>query len=530
MQQLIRIVAAVVDTKKAILYKEDGTVVEMLQGDVRLRPLLEHITPLLIQQGYADADLSTPNSFKDFEKVTNGKIRFFKIAKSKLKDWFGSKPDPYTPVDPTVVGVVPINQVVKDRMSAVQEIIQHATPVTAETFNEDRVAEQRPTAIGGITPNDRIYDGKDGHFDKHEDTIIAITKTGKVIPGLERIKSQFTGAVTSGSTRGLEIFLERIGRVIERRKHTVEDLLRFMERGDLPIADDGTIVIYKKLCRRDNHYVDAYTKKIRQKIGSYVHMDEKMVDPDRRNECSNGLHVARRGYVGSFSGDVLVLAKVRPEDVIAVPDYDANKMRVSGYHIIGELDKAQYQAICSNRPISDAKGGAEMLSQTIAGNHVGVLEHVKINGSKGTDIEITPKENAKAPLKAEPKPDPSEDTPASKPKTATAKKKAKPKKAAPKKKGRPVKPLEAHQASSDKPVDVKKVVAKVKDNTKSLSEEAPKQITQTDAVKAMWDKALGGDKNKAKELIAFKKKAKKSWTVWGLPSTAGDTLKALLDP
>lgn len=517
MQQLIRIVAAVVDTRKAILYREDGSVVEILQGDPRLRPLLEHITPLLTTQGYADVDLSTENSWKEFEQKTSGTVRFFKVAKDKLKSLFQSKTEP---VDPTVVGVVPISSIVARNESAIHQIMEHATPVQAPTFSEEGIAPQRPTQVDGNTPNDRANEGKDGHFDKHPETIVAVTKSGKMIPGVERIKSQFAGAVKNSNTRGVEIFLERIGRVIEQRKHTVEDLLRFMERGDLPIANDGTIIIYKKLYRKEGCYTDPHTGKVRQKVGSYVHMDESLVDPNRRNECSNGLHVGRRGYMGSFSGDVIVMAKVRPEDVIAVPDYDANKMRVCGYHIIQELTQAQYQAINSNRPISDAEGGAELLGQAIAGNHVGVLEHVKITQQRGGGLEITPKVDAKAGSKK------MAAKPTRKPSKAKRKKPARKAKA---KTAKPVRPLEAAQATTDTPVDVKKVAAKVQDSTTSLSEEELKPITQTDVVKALWDKALAGNQKAAKELLDFKKKAKKGWAVWNLPTTAGDTLKALLE-
>ena len=517
MSKLTRIVAAVVDTKKATLYREDGSTVEILQGDERLRPLLEYITPLCIKQGYADVDLTTSNSFKEFEEKST--VRFFKIAKAKLKELLQGK---NAPIDPTVVGNIPIADVINTRMKAVDEIMKHSTPVSSKDFDEKQIAPQRPTAIQGKTPNDpRPNEGSDGHFDNHEETIVAVTAKNKVIPGVERIKSQFEGAVKTGSTKGMEIFLERIGRVIEKREHTVEDLLRFMERGDLPVADDGSIIIYKKLYSRDGYYVDPHTQKVKQKIGSFVHMDEKLVDPNRRNECSSGLHVARRGYIKSFNGNAIVLAKVRPEDVIAVPNYDANKMRVCGYHIIFELDKAQYAAINSNRPISDAEGGNELLSRAISGDHVGVLEHVKINGPEGNNLEITPK----APC--QPKTD--SGRPA---KPVKAKKKAAAKKVATKKKAvkaRPVKPLEAQHAKADTHVDVKKVVAKVKDTTQSLSEEKPKMITQADAVKAMWDKAVGGDKDKAKELLNMKKKSKKSWVALGLSATAGDTLKALLD-
>ena len=78
-------------------------------------------------------------------------------------------------------------------------------------------------------------------------------------------------------------------------------------------------------------------------------------------------------------------------------------------------------------------------------------------------------------------------------------------------------------------MSVKKVAAKVTDQNVSLSEEVAPQVTQTDVVKALWDKALGGNKGAARELLDFKKKAKKGWKVWGLPDTAGDTLKALLN-
>lgn len=393
-------------------------------------------------------DLATPNSWKEFEEKSSGTVRFFRIAKDKLKKFFSSESEQVAPIS---VGNVPLAPEAK-ALNAIDEIAKHAVPVKAASFEESKVAIQRPTAESdGSTPNDRSNDGKDGYFDKHPETIVAVTQTGKVIPGVERIKSQFAGAVKNGNTKGLELFLDRIGAVIEKRHHTVEDLLRFLERGDLPIADDGTIVIYKRLYRQaDGKYVDPHTKKVTQRVGSFVHMDEKLVDPNRRNECSNGLHVARRGYIGSFSGDVVVLAKVRPEDMIAVPDYDANKMRVCGYHIIAELTPAQFQVITSNRPISAAEGGTALLGKAIAGNHIGIIEYVKINAQQGGDLVITPVEGA-------------------------------------------VEPLEAAVASKDDPVDVKKVAAK------------------------------------AKELLAFKKKAKKGWQVWGLPSTAGDTLKALLD-
>lgn len=498
MTKLTRIVAVVVDTQKAILYKEDGTTVTILQGDERLRPMLEHLTPEISAKGYADVDLYTENSWKDFEEKSS--VRFFRIAKEKLKSFFGTKKNTGI-VAPQTIGIV--NQ------AAVQEILKHATPVKAESFTEDKVAPQRPTVEGnGYTPNDHVRGGKDAYYDKHPDTIVAVTPSGKVVPGVERIKSQFKGAVQNGSTKGMEVFLERIGKVIAERSHTVEDLLRFMERGDLPIADDGSIIIYKKLFRHQDgvHFVDPHTKKVLQRVGSYVYMNESLVDKNRRNECSNGLHVARRGYVGGFSGDAIVLAKVRPEDVIAVPDYDANKMRVCGYHIIAELTPAQYMAINSNRPLSDAEGGAELLAKAISGDHVGILYKTHIRGHKGQDLEFMDLSAKAKPIKPKKKKTGT---------TATA-----------------IKSLESDKGSrqSDKPVDVKKVAAKVKDSSVSLTDGNTKAapITQADIVKDMWDKAISGNKDEAQKLMQFKKKAKKGWHVWGLPQTAGETLTEII--
>lgn len=506
MTKLTRIVAVVVDTKKAILYKEDGTTVTIFQGDERLRPILEHLTPEITNKGYGDVDLSTENSWKDFEEKSG--VRFFRIAKEKLKSFFGTKKS-IGPVVPQFIGSVAAINKAADNQAAVHEILKHATPVKAESFNEDKVAPQRPTVeSGGNTPNDHTSNGKDEYFDKHTETIVAVTPSGKVVPGVERIKSQFKGALANGSTKGMEIFLERIGKVIAERSHTVEDLLRFMERGDLPIADDGSIIIYKKLYRQEDriHFVDPHTRKVLQRVGSYVYMNESLVDKNRHNECSNGLHVARRGYIHSFSGDAIMLAKVRPEDVIAVPDYDANKMRVCGYHIIAELTPAQYKAINSNRPLSDAEGGAELLAQAIAGEHVGVIYKTHIRGHVGQNLEF-------------------EDLSA----------KAKPVKPKAKKAGTTAKQVKSLESGApkrnDKPVDVKKVAAKTKDSKVSLTkDEAPaKPITQAEVVNDMWNKAIAGSKSEAQKLMQFKKQAKKGWKVWGLPETAGETLTGIIN-
>lgn len=289
----------------------------------------------------------------------------------------------------------------------------------------------------------------------------------------------------------MEAFLARAGKVAAERSHSVEDLLKFMERGDLPIAEDGSILIYKVLKKRAGKYYDCHTGKVPQHVGAYVYMDASLVDHNRNNECSNGLHVARRGYIKSFSGDVCTLCKVAPEDVIAVPSYDANKMRVCGYHIIFELTPAQYGLVRQNKPMSDDPQGAITLAEAIAGQHTGITHKVKIGAHSGGDVSVT---------------DVDVPTPAAKPEKAVE----------------PVKALQnPDKKHLDAPIDPKTV-------TKTVAK-APKQAKAPIAINGVNVKP-GSSRERIQKLLAvgitsvgvaqailkLKKDAKKGWSALGV--------------
>lgn len=81
-------------------------------------------------------------------------------------------------------------------------------------------------------------------------------------------------------------------------------------------------------------YTDMYTRKMEIKLGEPVLMDRTDCDADPTIDCSYGLHVGATNYVSRFgeaSGAVLVCL-VNPANVVAVPDYDHSKMRVSEYY------------------------------------------------------------------------------------------------------------------------------------------------------------------------------------------------------
>lgn len=386
----IRIIAAVVDTVNLILYKENGDVITIPQGDTRVRLIVDEAVPLLLKQGYADISIAPAedNTYVQFEAQTNGKVKLYRIAKSKLLGLMGADvstlAEEVLPAIPMAIGAIPAApaQGQHNMVSAVEEILQHAVSVNSSHFHEGGLHEQ------GNVVEDCGSTIKEHSKDDCPDTIVAVVD-GQIIPGMEKIKTQFTRATKLGSTQGVENFLKRLGSVINERKHSVEDLLTFMERGDLPIADDGSILIYKVLQRVKDavgKYVDCHTKKVEQWVGAYVCMDPSLVDPERNNECSNGLHVARRGYVKEFYGDVCVLAKLAPEDVIAVPSYDANKMRVCGYHIIAELTSEEYTLVKRNRPLSDCASGSTSLGIAVHGFHIGKTHEVRITQQMGNGV------------------------------------------------------------------------------------------------------------------------------------------------
>jgi len=83
----------------------------------------------------------------------------------------------------------------------------------------------------------------------------------------------------------------------------------------------------------DAPYTDKHTKKMKIKLGEPVIMDRKECDSDPANDCSNGLHVGATKYVEWFGsdGDAILVCYVNPAHVIAVPNYNHTKIRVSEY-------------------------------------------------------------------------------------------------------------------------------------------------------------------------------------------------------
>jgi len=352
----IRVVYLIIDTQRLTLYHEDGETTVIPQGDPRVSTIIEQVMPRVSAGLVAEVDLATDCPYEQFEEKTGGLVRFFRVAKQKLKELFS---DPVEPITPGEFGTKPESKPLTNEQR-VAEVIAHATPV------KGKVSSQMSS----------------------EDTIVA-SVGGQMVTQVEKVRDHIQHAVKLGSTKGMEAFFRRCAAVAENRGHTVNELLRFMEKGDLPVADDGSIIAYKLLwAKGDGWFVDPHTRKVRQRVGSYVMMDEKLVDPSRRTECSQGLHIARRDYLRGFDGDSCFLVKLAPEDVIAVPRNEPSKIRACGYHIVAQLPEHLKNRVKSGQPMSTEPEARELLAKVITGNHVGRIEEVRITGGMGEGVKI----------------------------------------------------------------------------------------------------------------------------------------------
>jgi hypothetical protein len=138
-------------------------------------------------------------------------------------------------------------------------------------------------------------------------------------------------------------------------KHSVDQLFNFLENKFLPIHEDGDFFGYKRV-RSD--YLDFYSGKILNKVGTTVEVERNSVDDDYSVDCSYGLHVGSRDYVKGFHNEEdsrVLLVKVNPADVVSVPKYDVTKMRVCKYFVFEELDNKDFgidATVYSPRPSS----------------------------------------------------------------------------------------------------------------------------------------------------------------------------------
>lgn len=138
-----------------------------------------------------------------------------------------------------------------------------------------------------------------------------------------------------------------------------QDLYAFLEYGQNPLTDDGCFLAYKKVVRVDGRLMDIYSRTFNNEPGEVVTVPRNQVDEDPDRTCSHGLHVCSYGYLphfgsGNSHADAVVVVKVDPADVVAIPhDYSNTKMRVCRYQVLEVLEDVSTDVLRNDGPLSE---------------------------------------------------------------------------------------------------------------------------------------------------------------------------------
>lgn len=160
---------------------------------------------------------------------------------------------------------------------------------------------------------------------------------GRPITGL--IKTRIFDMLAIGlDIKPISLFLENL--MLNPSKRAVDELFGFMEACSLPITEDGCFLAYKRV-RGD--YKDVYSGTMDNSVGKVLSMPRNSVDEDKDRTCSAGLHFCSYDYLKHFSGERIVVLKINPRDVVAIPsDYNNAKGRTCRYEVIDELPLNEY--------------------------------------------------------------------------------------------------------------------------------------------------------------------------------------------
>ena len=157
-------------------------------------------------------------------------------------------------------------------------------------------------------------------------------------------------------------FLENL--MANPSKRATDEGFGFIEACSLPITPDGCFLAYKRVRDdyRDVHSAtvlnkpyDLFTAEdivaIEQTQGkrnevqvevinnvTTVSMPRNLVNEDRDQTCSEGLHFCSYDYLKHFGGARIVVLKINPADIVSIPsDYNNSKGRCSKYQVVDEL-------------------------------------------------------------------------------------------------------------------------------------------------------------------------------------------------
>lgn len=185
-----------------------------------------------------------------------------------------------------------------------------------------------------------------------------VVKDGHLRYGELELKSTLVTRILNMMAEG-DTGFERLVKFLELlldnpSKASVDELWDFMAHLDVEIDENGYIIGWKKVQQKADGLFDSRTGKVPNDVGNLVEMPRSMVNDNRDQTCSQGLHIGAWQYVASFSGDTILKVLVNPADVVSVPsDYNGQKMRAAKYVVVCAVDgrKNPIDTKTHNKPV-----------------------------------------------------------------------------------------------------------------------------------------------------------------------------------
>lgn len=120
-------------------------------------------------------------------------------------------------------------------------------------------------------------------------------------------------------------------------KRSVDELMNFLDVGELPLTEDGHFLAFKNV---KSDYKDIHSGTFDNSVGKTCEMPRWKVDDEKDRTCSTGLHFCSINYLPNFSdscGGHTMIVKINPADVVSIPaDYNNTKGRCCKYVVVGE--------------------------------------------------------------------------------------------------------------------------------------------------------------------------------------------------
>lgn len=417
--RLIKVVAALVTAQNVTIYDSEGNAYIYVQGDPMIPVLAEEVFPELRVKGEVYFNLnrnaqveSKGVSIEEYEKKS-GVARFFSVTKKALASLFGKKSSDDAPVELKEEFIGDIKQAPINAATKASESTQTVPNVNALASAEEvsELLSEASEVVHLETPksihmSDTAWDEKTKVREEANTTVIAVVETEKgvaIIPNADALASQIAHGVKTHNTKGVDRLMQRLAAMTTKPNHSVQDVLAFVEKADLPLTNDGDIIIYKRVNKCPSNtkidgitlpeqvFKDCHSGNVKQWAGCEVVVDKKLVDLDRKKDCSNGLHVCTRTYLSTFHGSDVLLGLLSPEDILAVPERNVSKVRTYRYRLLDVLDAESAKYVLSRTPPATMPDSlALMLNKAIKGLYPKAAYKVTIGGHNGSNTTYAP--------------------------------------------------------------------------------------------------------------------------------------------